>query len=155
MRYELFMILLFAVSVINGLFTEAVKKILKEKKVNYSANTITGCIAVVLSVVVGVCYVIMADAAVNAQLIVWLVALVLLSWLAAMVGYDKVIQAITQIKTGKYMEVVAEATDDVPDGALEETPDGMVKVYDEEGNVVGEMTKEQAEMLAGAVTTVK
>ena len=133
--YELFMVLLFAVSVLNGLFTEAVKKILKEKKVNYSANTITGCIAIVLSIAVGVCYVIMTGAVVNAQLIIWLVALVLLSWLAAMVGYDKVIQAITQIKTGKYTE--------------------MVKVYDEESGLVGEMPKEQAEKLAAAVTTVK
>ena len=155
MKYELFMILLFAVSLFNGLFTEAVKKILKEKKVNYSSNTITGCIAVVLSIAVGVCYVIITGAAVNATLIIWLVALVLLSWLSAMVGYDKVMQAITQIKTGKYTQVVAEAIDDVPDGALEETPDGMVKVYDEEGNVVAEITKEQADALAEAATTVK
>ena len=153
--YEVFMLMLFAVSVMNGLFTEAVKKILKEKKVNYSANTITGCIAIVLSIAVGVCYVIMTGAVVNAQLIIWLVALVLLSWLTAMVGYDKVMQAITQIKTGKYTQVVAEAADDVPDGALEETPDGMVKVYDEEGNVVGEITKEQADALAAVATTVK
>lgn len=52
-------------------------------------------------------------------------------------------------------EVVAEATDDVPDGALEETPDGMVKVYDENGRVVGKITKEQADTQAAAVTTVK
>lgn len=52
-------------------------------------------------------------------------------------------------------EIVAEATDDVPDGALEETPDGMVKVYDEDGRVVGKITKEQADTLAAAVTTVK
>lgn len=122
MMYELFMVLLFAVSVLNGLFTEAVKKILKEKKVNYSANTISGCIAVILSIVVCVCYVIMTGTVVNAQLIIWLVALVLLSWLAAMVGYDKVIQAVTQIKTGRYThelpdaEVVEETTDDEPDG---------------------------------------
>ena len=163
MMYELFMVLLFAVSVLNGLFTEAVKKILKEKKVNYSANAVTGCIAIVLSIAAGVCYVIMTGAAVNAQLIIWLVALVFLSWLAAMVGYDKVLQAITQIKTGKYMEAVAEITDgvvaaeptdDVPEGALDINPDGTVNVYDEDGNIVGYITKERAEELAAQVTEV-
>ena len=53
------------------------------------------------------------------------------------------------------VEKVAEATDDVPDGALEETLDGMIKVYDKEGRVVGKITKEQAEILAASVMTVK
>lgn len=41
-------------------------------------------------------------AQINAKMAVYLIALVLLSWLASMVGYDKVIQAITQCK--KYKE---------------------------------------------------
>lgn len=56
---------------------------------------------------------------------------------------------------GDKAEAVAETTDDVPEGALEETADGMVKVYDENGRAVGKMTKEQADNLAAAVTTVK
>ena len=65
---------------------------------------------------------------------------------------------------GKYTEelpdaeeqdgIVAYLTNDVPEGALEENPDGTLKIYDEQGNVVGSITKEKAEELAAAVTTV-
>lgn len=52
-------------------------------------------------------------------------------------------------------EVTAIATDNVPDGALEENPDGTIKTYDAEGHVVGSITKEQAEAAAAAVTNIK
>lgn len=51
--------------------------------------------------------------------------------------------------------VIAVATDDVPEGALEDNQDGSVKVYDEDGNVVGSVTKEKAEDLAAAVTVIE
>lgn len=38
-----------------------------------------------------------------------------------------------------------ELTDDVPDGALEDGPNGEVKTYDEDGNQVGTISKEEAE----------
>lgn len=47
------------------------------------------------------------------------------------------------------------ATDNVPEGALEDNPDGTVKVYNEDGQVVGSIPKEQAEAMAAAVTTIK
>ena len=43
----------------------------------------------------------MTDAMLTDKMAVMLIALVLLSWLCAMVGYDKVMQAITQVKTNK------------------------------------------------------
>ena len=43
----------------------------------------------------------MVEAQLNAKMAVILIALVLLSWLCAMVGYDKVMQAISQIKIAK------------------------------------------------------
>lgn len=49
---------------------------------------------------------------------------------------------------------IAVATDDVPEGALEDNPDGTVKVYDESGNVVGSVSKDKAEELAAATTEV-
>ena len=51
--------------------------------------------------------------------------------------------------------ITATATDDVPDGALDINPDGTVNVYDEDGNVVGYITKEKAEELAAQVAEVK
>lgn len=44
--------------------------------------------------------------------------------------------------------LVAGMTDDVPEGALEENPDGTVNVYDEDGNKVGTIPKDEAEALA-------
>lgn len=38
-----------------------------------------------------------------------------------------------------------ELTDDVPAGALEDGPNGEVKTYDEDGNQVGTISKEEAE----------
>lgn len=52
-------------------------------------------------------------------------------------------------------KIIATATDDVPEGALEDNQDGTVKVYNEEGKVVGSITKEQAETIAAAVTEVR
>ena len=57
-----------------------------------------GYVAAALSVLVDVAYVIVTNAKLNAYMAVYLIALILLSWLAAMVGYDKVIQAIMQFK---------------------------------------------------------
>lgn len=51
-------------------------------------------------------------------------------------------------------EGVAVATDNVPDGALEENPDGTVNVYDETGKKAGTMPKEAAEAAASAVAAV-
>ena len=54
--------------------------------------------SLVLSVAVGAAYIILTESAINAQMAVYLIALMLLSWLSAMVGYDKVIQAISQFR---------------------------------------------------------
>lgn len=98
MTMEFFLLLLMIVSVMTGLCTEAIKKLFDEAKVKYSSNVLAGIVAAVLACAIGCCYVVMAGAALNAKLAVILLALVLLSWLSAMVGYDKVIQAINQFR---------------------------------------------------------
>lgn len=98
MNFEIFLLGLLVVSVFASLFTEGIKKILDEGKKRYSANILAGAVAVVLSVAVGTGYMILTETAFNAKMAVFLIALILLSWLAAMVGYDKVVQAITQMK---------------------------------------------------------
>ena len=50
--------------------------------------------------------------------------------------------------------IIATATDDVPEGALDINQDGTVNVYDEDGNVVGYITKERAEELAAQAEEV-
>ena len=101
MNFEIFLLGLLVVSVLTGLFTEAIKKWLQERDKKYYPNALAGYVSIGLSIAIGIAYVIVTGAAINAQMAVYLIALVLLSWLCAMVGYDKVIQAISQFKTYK------------------------------------------------------
>ena len=90
MTLEIFLLGLMIVSIFTGLFTEGIKK--------YHSNFLAGGVAVVLSALVGAGYLILTETQINDKMAVYLIALVLLSWLASMVGYDKVIQAIAQLK---------------------------------------------------------
>lgn len=101
MSVDMFLFLMLAVSVLTGLFTEAIKKILDGAGAKYSTNILTGAVSVVIAVVIDAGYVIMTDAILMDKMAVMLIALILLSWLCAMVGYDKVMQAITQVKANK------------------------------------------------------
>lgn len=94
--FEVFLIGLMITSTLTGLVTEAIKKILVECKVKYRANTLAGIVAAVLSIGVGVSYVVLAGIGFSAQVVVCIVAQVFLSWLCAMVGYDKVVEVITK-----------------------------------------------------------
>ncbi len=100
MTLQIFLLGLLIVSTLTGLVTEAVKKWLVERNKTYHANALAGYMAIIISVAIGVAYVILTETAFNAQMAVYLIALVFLSWLSAMVGYDKVIQAISQFKGG-------------------------------------------------------
>lgn len=104
MSLEFFLFLLMLTSIMTGLFTEGIKKLLDEAGKSYKSNILAGVVSVALSIAAGAGYMVMAEAQINAKMAVILIALVLLSWLCAMVGYDKVIQAITQIKVGKAQE---------------------------------------------------
>lgn len=98
MSLEVFLLGLLIVSTLTGLFTEAIKKWLDERGKKYYSNALAGYVAIALSIAVGIAYIILVGAALNAQTAVYLIALILLSWLCAMVGYDKVMQAIAQFK---------------------------------------------------------
>lgn len=104
MDIEHFLMLLIGVSVFTALVTEAIKKIMDEAGKVYKSNILAGAVSVALSIAAGAGYMVMTEAQINAKMAVILIALVLLSWLCAMVGYDKVMQAITQIKVGKAQE---------------------------------------------------
>lgn len=97
MNMEIFLMLLMAISIFTGLFTEALKMCLDSIKVKFASNLLAGAVAVALSVLVSVAYMLLAEIAYTDKMMVYLIALVLLSWLSAMVGYDKVIQALMQL----------------------------------------------------------
>ena len=96
---HVFMLGVLVTSSMTGLATEAIKKILAEHSKNYYANTLAGIVSVILSVAIGVGYMMISGISFTSQSIIYLVALVFISWLCAMVGYDKVVQAISQFKT--------------------------------------------------------
>lgn len=96
MSMQVFLMLLFIVSVLVGLTVEAIKVI--SVKEDRATNLTAGITSVVISVFVGVFYCILAKVTFNAQIVIYLIALVFLSWLCSMVGYDKVVQTIKQIK---------------------------------------------------------
>lgn len=98
MNSSVFLMLLLIVSTFTGLVVEAIKKCLQERGKKYHANAMAGYVAVALSVAVSAAYVILTGAAINMQMAVYLIALIFLSWLASMLGYDKVVQAISQFK---------------------------------------------------------
>lgn len=87
------------VSATIGLVTEAVKKILDELDKTYRSNILAGIIALVVSTASCVGYILYIGGAFTTPVIVEIVAFIFMSWLCAMVGYDKVIQTISQFKT--------------------------------------------------------
>lgn len=90
-KFELFLAGLMIISPLTSIVVEAIKKILTEYNRKYRANTLAGIVATVLSAIIGVGYVIFTNGQFTAQVIICIVALVFMSWLCSMVGYDKVI----------------------------------------------------------------
>lgn len=98
-NFETFLMGLLIVSTLTGLVTEAVKKLIAERNATYRANTIAGLVSLVLSAAVGTGYILLSGVGFTTPIIIYLIALIFMSWLCAMVGYDKVIQTISQFKT--------------------------------------------------------
>lgn len=89
---------LLVISTLTGLVTEAIKKILAENNISYKANTLAGIVSVVLSIVACVGYAAIYETGFTSEVVVCSVAITFLSWLCSMIGYDKVMQTISQFK---------------------------------------------------------
>lgn len=98
MTFKVFLLGLLVISTLTSLVTEAVKKVMVEHNQTYHSNTLAGVVSVVLSVAVGVAYMLFNGIAFNVSSIVFIFMTMFMSWLCAMVGYDKVMQAISQFK---------------------------------------------------------
>ena len=96
MTIEIFMMMMLACSILTTLTVEAIKKMFTNSEAR-KTNIVAAIVAIVLAIAIAIVYAIMFTVTVNAQYIVMIIALCFLSWLCAMVGYDKVIQAIAQI----------------------------------------------------------
>ena len=93
MTVQVAMFLLTVCAVMTSLITEAIKRTVKTDKPNIVA-LIVSC---VVGIAVPIGYLILNHLAITAQDIVYIVAMVVLTWLCATLGYDKVLQAIEQM----------------------------------------------------------
>jgi uncharacterized protein YacL len=98
MSVEILLTALLIISSISSLATEAVKKILDEHGKTYHTNTLVGICSLVVAVIVSALYIMFTETVITLPIIASFIAVTILSWLCAMVGYDKVVQAFTQIK---------------------------------------------------------
>lgn len=100
MTLHVFLIMLLACSIFTSLTVEAIKMMFTDGE-SRKANIIAAAVAIVLAIIIGFGYAVLFAVAVTVQYVIMIIALCFLSWLCAMLGYDKVVQAITQITEGK------------------------------------------------------
>lgn len=89
-------ILLMLCSVLTGLIVEAIKKMMDTKKHNITAAVVS----IVVGAAVPIGYILYNGMAFDKTVALYVVSIIVLSWLCAMLGYDKVVQTITQVKRG-------------------------------------------------------
>lgn len=98
MTVEMFLILLTIFSVVTSLFTQAVKKVLDDMGEAYASNIVVLVVAVIVGGLGTAAYYFLAGYQWNACNITSIFLMMGANWLGAMVGYDKIKQAITQFK---------------------------------------------------------
>lgn len=96
MNITMFLILLSAFSIISGLITEGIKKLIKDKA-NLSYNIIAIIVSLIVGIVGCVIYYLLNDISFTVDNIIYMVLMGLASGLASMVGFDKVKQLIEQV----------------------------------------------------------
>lgn len=97
MTITLFLVLLAACAVATSLLTEGVKKFLDGLGVSYAANILVLIIALLVGCGATALYYVNYGVPFNALNGVYLALMGIANWLGAMLGYDKVKQAIAQI----------------------------------------------------------
>lgn len=95
MDIQLLMTGTLAVSLFTGLIVEVIKKIIAEETKCY--NLLALLVSCVLSIAVGICYVLLQHLSFNAEVIITILAMTLCSAIASMLGFDKIKQTIEQI----------------------------------------------------------
>jgi hypothetical protein len=95
---EMFLILLTFFSIVTGLVTEATKKLFDEMGWTYASNLVVLCVAVIVGGFGTLIYYLLVGYQWNAPNIISIFLMMIANWLGAMVGYDKIKQAITQFK---------------------------------------------------------
>ena len=101
MTLETFTMLLVVFATLTSLVTEGIKKSLDSLKIKYAANIL----ALYSSIIVGgmgTCiFYLWNKTEWSLNNVIWIFLMTGANWLGSMIGYDKVIQTITQLKSNK------------------------------------------------------
>lgn len=97
MTTEVMLILLAVLSVITSLVTQGVKKILNKKEADYATNVVVWIVAAVLGGGVTAVFYLACGIPWTALNVIYILVMIVASGLGAMLGYDKVIQTVTQV----------------------------------------------------------
>lgn len=98
MTVETFLILLAFFSVVTSLTTEATKKLLDSVGVAYASNVVVLCVSAFVGGIGTTIFYIWQGCPWSTLNVVCILLMVFTNWLGAMVGYDKIKQAIIQFK---------------------------------------------------------
>lgn len=101
MSITTFLFLLAAFAAITSVVTEGVKKFLDNTGVSYASNIVVLIVALIVGCGGTAIFYINYQIPFNALTSVYLALMGIANWLSAMVGYDKVKQAIEQLRNGK------------------------------------------------------
>lgn len=97
MTVTVFLILLTVCATITALSTEGIKKFLDGLRIGYASNVLVLIVAMIVGCGATALYYVNYQVPFNALNSVYLALMGVANWLGAMVGYDKVKQAIGQI----------------------------------------------------------
>ena len=86
--------ILMVCSVLTGLIVEAIKKIAVIDK----PNIVAAIVSVVVGIAIPVGYIMANNLSFDTTAVLYIISIVVLSWLCSMLGYDKVMQTIAHIK---------------------------------------------------------
>ena len=98
---ETFLFGLTLCATMSGLVTEAVKKTFTTFDKKVGSTALAAICSVIVALAVCAVYIIYTNVVINAQVIAAIVVFVILSWIGATVGYDKVKQAIESFGRNK------------------------------------------------------
>ena len=86
------------ISIFSGLFVEGIKKLLDEGNIKFSSNILAVIVSFVLSILSSIMYIVYNNIVVTPQIVIEVIIVCALTFLTSTCGYDKVVQAIEQIK---------------------------------------------------------
>ncbi len=98
MTVTVFLIILTVCAAVTSLLVEGIKKLLDDSGVNYAANILVLVVALLVGCGATALYYVNYQIPLNALNSVYLALMGVANWLGSMLGYDKVKQAIEQIK---------------------------------------------------------